>query len=417
MMSRRVVLLAALLLVLAAAPARAEQALWIDADQTALRAWRSAQSDVTLRLARGTMVLPLYEQPPWTRVREPGGQEGWVYRAQLTERPPAPAVNGLFDPAPASMILAEDEDAERGSKEADRGREWAEQALRSSLDLNLGPDDLDDFLSDGGVGEFARVDEPQSEQAGESLARANFTRFAPAAACGGEQEGQVGLNLAALALRRVGRPDGNPSLAVYVNLVGLSVARLAPGDGMNFHVVVLDQRRPLSFALPGGVIMISTGLLAVLDNEAQLAGVLAREAAHAGLEHLWAQAVKTPFLKGGGKVDPDGVADPAFNKMLDELLGALLRTGLPTADEEQADLAAVEMTWRAGYDPQELPKAIARVEEAKRKLAEREGSMTTERPQPMPPEKDRLERLRRLIATLPARADLALGAQRYKADR
>jgi len=187
---------------------------------------------------------------------------------------------------------------------------------------------------------------------------------------------------------------------------------------MDFHVVVLDQRRPLAFALPGGVVMISTGLLAVLDNEAQLACVLAREAAHAGLEHLWSRALATPFMKGGGKVTPEGVADPAFNKMLDQLLDTLLRTGLDARDEEQADLAAVEMAWRAGYDPRELATAVTRIEEAKHAMTEREGSMTTERwPQPMPPANDRVERLHSLIATLPGRGELALEAKRYKANR
>ena len=98
----RLLLFAAVL----AAPvlARAESALWISVDQAPVRVWRSAQAEVLLRLPRGTVVQPLYAQEPWTRVREPGGQQGWVYQGHLSATPQPPALADIFNAAPETRL-------------------------------------------------------------------------------------------------------------------------------------------------------------------------------------------------------------------------------------------------------------------------------------------------------------------------
>ncbi|OIO01177.1 MAG: hypothetical protein AUJ49_08450 [Desulfovibrionaceae bacterium CG1_02_65_16] len=444
-------------------------ALWIEADQAALRVWRSSQAEVLLRLPRGALVTPLYVQPPWTRVREPGGQEGWVYQGQLTESPPALArpLLGLFDPEPPSMILAEVAESARSTRSAsvhsdrvhsdrvhadrvhadgvhsDRvhaDRVHADgvhsdetaQALRGALDLPLSPDELDDFLAAGGVGEFApekrqRGTRGQATASPAAAERASFPHLTAAAPPGGEVERQVGLNMAATVLSRLAKPAFGTARARYVNLVGLAVARFAPGEGARLRVIVLESPRPISFSLPGGIVMVSTGLLAALDNEAQLAAVLAHETAHAALRHLWARARQAPFLRDGGRLDPVSVAGPAFVAMLDDLLATALVRGLDRDLEFAADLAAVEMLWRAGYDPRELPRAIERIGRAGKATGLAAGlagnaSAANDAglkawPALHPPEAERQERLRRLLVTLPARNALALGTARYRANR
>jgi len=417
-------------------------ALWIDADQTALRVWRSAESEVLLRLPRGTLVTPLYAQPPWTRVREPGGQEGWVYQGQLAQKPPqaapALAVIGLFDPEPPSMILAEAAESARSTRSAKvhadsvhadgvhadgAGLGEAGQALRDALDLPLTPDDLDDFLASGGVGEFAPGKGPAPASA---IGQASFPHMEAAARPGGETERQVGLNLAAAALRDMVKPAFGTARARYVNLVGLAVARFAPGNGARLRVIVLESPRPVSFSLPGGIVMLSTGLLAALDNEAQLACVLAHETAHAALAHLWSRALRSPFLRNGGRLDPAGVQHPAFRTMVDDLLGTTLVQGLDANLEFQADLAAVEMVWRAGYDPRELPRAIERIEAAGKVVEKADQHDTASRAAEdvpkvwaalHPPTAERLAHLRLLLISLPARNALALNTARYRASR
>ena len=431
-------------------------ALWIDADQTALRVWRSAEAEVLLRLPRGTLVTPLYAQPPWTRVREPGGQEGWVYQGQLAQKPPqaapALAVIGLFDPEPPSMILAEAAESARSTRSATvhtddvhtdsvhsdgvhaggvhsdavhmggAGLDAAGRTLRDALDLPLTPDDLDDFLASGGVGEFAPGRGPAPASA---IGQASFPRMEATARAGGETERQVGLNLAAAALRDMVTPAFGTARARYVNLVGLAVARFAPGNGARLRVIVLESPRPVSFSLPGGIVMLSTGLLAALDNEAQLACVLAHETAHAALAHLWSRALRAPFLRNGGRLDPAGVREPAFRAMIDDLLRTALVRGLDANLEFQADLAAVEMVWRAGYDPRELPRAIERIAAAGKVVEKAEQGTPSRAAEDAPkvwaalhpPTAERLAHLRLLLISLPARNALALNTARYRANR
>jgi predicted Zn-dependent protease len=80
--------------------------------------------------------------------------------------------------------------------------------------------------------------------------------------------------------------------------------------------------------------------------------------------------------------------------------------------EFAADQAAVEMAWRAGYDPQQLPKAIARIDEAGRAYAPRNEPKTWTALHP--PVAERLAQVQKLLVTLPAAEGLALGTARYK---
>ena len=107
-----------------------------------------------------------------------------------------------------------------------------------------------------------------------------------------------------------------------------------------------------------------------------------------------------------------------FGVMLDDLLATALSKGINRDLEFQADLAAVEMAYRAGYDPQQLPKAIVRIEQAGQ--AGR-GHGHQEPPQVWtalhPPTRERLARIQRLLVTLPGHGDLALGTERFRASR
>ena len=403
----RLLLFAAVL----AAPvlARAESALWISVDQAPVRVWRSAQAEVLLRLPRGTVVQPLYAQDPWTRVREPGGQQGWVYQGHLSTTPQPPALADIFNAAPESMILAEAADTARSSRSAAPEQPKGSEPLWTVLDLRTTPEDLDDFLAQGGIGEFAQV-LPHNQ-----ADRASFPTLHAAAPFGGEEERQVGLNLAARVVPRLAKPTFGNALQRYVNLVGLAVARFAPGNAPHFRAVVLDLPEPVSFSLPGGIVMLSTGLLAALDNEAQLACVLAHETAHASLGHLWVRARLSQFFRSGGRVDQAGVRSPLFGVMLDDLLATALSKGIDRNLEYEADLAAVEMAYRAGYDPQQLPQAIVRIEMAGRGHTRQEPPLAWAALHPST--RERLARIQRLLVTLPGHSDLALCTERFRASR
>jgi predicted Zn-dependent protease len=77
----------------------------------------------------------------------------------------------------------------------------------------------------------------------------------------------------------------DPSLNAYVNRVGQSLARHSAQPNLPYEFTVLNNDVPNAWALPGGKIAINRGLLVLLEDEAQLAAVLAHEVVHAAARH------------------------------------------------------------------------------------------------------------------------------------
>lgn len=412
--------------------ARAE-ILWVAVDEAPVRAAPLAEAELLLRLPRGTELRALRVQNGWVFARcstasasaGDDRHEGWLHQSHLAKGPPPPALGSLFDPPPQSMILAEMADTARSTRSHEVGQAHGTGLLPGSgqtrgggellaaLDLRLTSAALDDFLRQGGIGEYARV-RPQSQRG-----RAQLPPLVPAVrsttAAEAEAERQVGLNLAARVLRHQAKPAFGMALTRYVNLVGLAVARHAPGRLSAMRVVVLEMPEPVSFSLPGGLVLLSTGLLAALENEAQLALVLAHEASHAALGHLWAKALATQFFRLGGVVDAQGVREPPFAAMLDALQHAALVRGLEAAQEFDADAAAIEMAYLAGYDARQFPRAIERIEAAGRTRTRQEPPKVWAALHP--PTSQRLARIEALLERLPQQDALALATERYLSNR
>jgi hypothetical protein len=393
--------------------ALAQNALWVRVDAAPLRGGPSAETEVLARLTRGTEVRLIQSQQGWSRIATVSGQEGWLYQGHVSSEQPPPALSSLFDPLPPSMILAEAADSARSTRSHPSDRATGCEELQAALDLRLPPEALEEFLRQGGIGEYAQV-RPQSQGG-----QADLPPLRAKAPDGGEAERQVGLNLASRVVKNFAKPTFGVSVTRYVNLVGLAVARHAPGRLQGFRVVVLDLPLPVSFSLPGGLVMLSTGLLAALENEAQLALILAHEAAHAALAHAWVRALDAPFFAQGGVVDAQGVNSAMFTAMLDELQGIVLARGLDQAFEFEADAAAVEMAYRAGYDPKQLARAIRRIEASGLEHADAPGRIGSLKDWAglHPPTPERVARVRLLLTRLPQQDALALGTERFKSSR
>ena len=93
----------------------------------------------------------------------------------------------------------------------------------------------------------------------------------------------------------------------YVTLVGAVLAQASPRPGIDWQFVVLDTEGVNAFAAPGGFIHITKGLLGLMKNEAELAGVLAHEIIHVTEKHT----VNAIQKSDGVKVLSDEVGSPA----------------------------------------------------------------------------------------------------------
>ena len=81
------------------------------------------------------------------------------------------------------------------------------------------------------------------------------------------------------------RPYANEALQDYVNRVGQSLAAVSERSELAFHFLVLDDDMVNAFALPGGYIYITRGMLAYLNSGAELAAVLGHESGHVTGRH------------------------------------------------------------------------------------------------------------------------------------
>jgi len=188
----------------------------------------------------------------------------------------------------------------------------------------------------------------------------------------------------------------NEPLTVYVNKVGQTVARHASGPQpyRGYHFAVLESAAPNSFACPGGIILITEGMIRACANEDQVAAVLAHEVAHVahrdGVNSInqarWTEVATTAGTEiakqYGGTL---GQLVAQFEGAVDDVFKTVIVNGYSRAAEEHADLAGVAMLQQAGYNP----AAMAGILEALRTRGGSGGMLGTH-----PDISDRLANLR-----------------------
>lgn len=126
---------------------------------------------------------------------------------------------------------------------------------------------------------------------------------------------------------------------------------------------VLDTDAVNAFAAPGGHVFVTRGLVVLLENEAELAGVLAHEIGHVLKKHHLNALQKNTQ----GEVFQDLLVKSSEKNRaaIEKLTGAgmqLFARGLERADEYEADLLGVVIAARAGYDPYALLNVLTTID-------------------------------------------------------
>ena len=152
---------------------------------------------------------------------------------------------------------------------------------------------------------------------------------------------------------------GSPALRRYVNSIGQLLAQTVERKDFKYTFTVLNSDIVNAFAMPGGYIYITRGLLALADNEAQLAGVLAHELGHiTALHHAkrYGQGVLASVLLAGAGIFAGQVAPGSGGSIMQAgQLGtvAVLRS-FSRDNEFEADDLGVRYMSRAGYAPRAM---------------------------------------------------------------
>jgi predicted Zn-dependent protease len=173
------------------------------------------------------------------------------------------------------------------------------------------------------------------------------------------QEISIGRN-ADVDVRKQYKVYDNPALQTYVNRVGQAVAQNSHRPNLNYHFTVLDSPEINAFALPGGYIYITRGIMAYLNSEAELAAVLGHEVGHVTARHGVRQqsaAQATGLGISLASIFVPGLSTQAGSDIANLLSGALL-SGYGRDHELEADRLGAQYLARTAYDPQAMIRVV-----------------------------------------------------------
>ncbi len=178
---------------------------------------------------------------------------------------------------------------------------------------------------------------------------------------GYEEEKAIGGSLAIEVFDKFGGMHTDAKLQKYVNLVGRSVADVSDRPEIEYHFAVVNTDQPNAFAAPGGYVFVSVGLLRLLQNEAQLAGVLGHEIAHITQKHALSTLQRSKVLSGLSGLTMAAMDKDAglFDNVINEVSNVLFTRGLDKELEFEADKFGTEFAYRMGYQPAGLKEFLS----------------------------------------------------------
>lgn len=180
-----------------------------------------------------------------------------------------------------------------------------------------------------------------------------------------DQDIQLGKEAAA-SVEKQAEVIKDQELNAYVSSIGSKLAAQPQADQYPYTFKVVNDPSINAFALPGGPAFVHTGLIAAVDNEAQLAGVLAHEITHVALRHGTNQASKANLIQLPALLASQVVGTGSILGQLSQLgigLGAnsvLLK--FSRSAETQADLVGAQIAAQAGYNPIEMARFFEKLE-------------------------------------------------------
>jgi predicted Zn-dependent protease len=164
-----------------------------------------------------------------------------------------------------------------------------------------------------------------------------------------QQELDIGKKMAPEIAREYGIYESD-SLQQYVNSVGQSIAESSDRPDLFYRFTVLNSPIVNAFALPGGYIFITRGLIAYMNSEAELSGVLAHEISHVTARHSVRQYTKAVSYQVGTGIASIFMPEAAnFSNFMD-LAFTTISSGYSRAYETEADMLALRYAETAGYD-------------------------------------------------------------------
>jgi Zn-dependent protease with chaperone function len=185
------------------------------------------------------------------------------------------------------------------------------------------------------------------------------------------EEQQLGQDVSQRIRERYGVVQSAP-VHRYVSLVGRTLAAASSRPGLPWTFIVLDTDGVNAFAAPGGYIHVTRGALALMQDEAELAGVLAHEIVHVTGKHTIRSIQKTKAVQMGASETLSGNA-ALLDRVVSATYESIVERGFGRDDEREADAEGVALSSRVGYQPAALRSFLTRLKERNASSRERRG--------------------------------------------
>ena len=203
------------------------------------------------------------------------------------------------------------------------------------------------------------------------------------------REAAVGRDAASQVAAEIGLVN-DPELTRYVSTLGERLAAKSPRQDVVYRFHVADMPEANAFALPGGYVYVSRGLLALANDEDELANVIGHEIGHVAARHsaqretraMGVGILSTLGTVAAGVLGGAGAAQAA--SQLGQVAGAGLIASYGRDQERQADEVGQRMAAEAGWDPEGMADFLATLgqEEVVRSGTERRPTFLDSHPAP-----------------------------------
>lgn len=208
-----------------------------------------------------------------------------------------------------------------------------------------------------------------------------------------EQEIQLGLDGRNYMIQESGGLYQDPEVQQYIDLLGRRIVESSDASKTpyqyEFHVLA-DANQVNAFAMPGGQIFITAGLLKRLETEDQVAGVLGHEIGHVVARHSAQQMAKQDLTQG--LAGAAGVVGGDMNSaQYAQMIGNMVNMKYGREDELESDELGVRFMVQSGYDPHALIRVMEILDEASGGQAPPEFQSTHPSP------KNRVQRIKEAI--------------------
>jgi predicted Zn-dependent protease len=179
---------------------------------------------------------------------------------------------------------------------------------------------------------------------------------------GREDEEKMGTAVALVLTNSPYRVYTDEKLTDYVTKVGLTIAAVSKSPDYDYVFGVLDRDDLAAYSAPGGFVFISRGAIAAMEDESELAGVLAHEIGHVAEQHGMDAVNQKKFMTGLVNVGMSAAQqDQLLADMVDEVVDETINKKFSQGQETAADREAVKYVIAAGYDPNGYVRFLQRM--------------------------------------------------------